>query len=135
MALKLLHLGVLFMFAAAEITCADAAKIHVINALTDPSPIHLSFSIAKDEYYARNEILKQGEKLDLELNTGPDFFGTFRRGEGAQSISIALYLSFRDLSNPNFLGDIYSKAEDDGVSLSYDNKSYGEKYPWVQNQI
>ncbi|KAL1552409.1 endo-1,4-beta-xylanase [Salvia divinorum] len=128
MALKLLHLGIFFMFVAVEITCIDVppTKIHVINALTDPSPIHLSFSIAKDEYYARNEILKQGEKLDLELNTGADFFCNFRRGEGAQSISKALYLSYRDASNPKFLGDIYWKVEDDGVSLSYDNNSYGE---------
>lgn len=137
MALKLLHFGILFMFAALEITWTDAA-IHVINAVTYPSPIFLRISKGKDGNYARNVILKQGEKIDLELRVwGIDIFGEFRRGEGegAQFIKKALYPSHRDrYTDPNskFEGEIYWKVENDGLSLSYDNISYGKKKPWTQ---
>ncbi|XP_047971979.1 endo-1,4-beta-xylanase 5-like [Salvia hispanica] len=71
MALKLLHLVILFIFVSVDITCTNAVgppKVHVINALTDPSPVHLRVTSAKDDDYERNEILKQSESLDLAIN-------------------------------------------------------------------
>ena len=100
MALKLLHLVILFIFVSVDITCTNAVgppKVHVINALTDPSPVHLRVTGAKDDDYERNEILKQSESLDLAINRCGEFFGDFRRGEGEgfQSVSVILYFVAR----------------------------------------
>ncbi|KAL1556072.1 hypothetical protein AAHA92_11738 [Salvia divinorum] len=137
MELKLLCLGILFMLAnVAEIKgSGSTSTVHVINALTDPSPIQLNLAIQRDDHFPRQrlEYLKHDETFDLVIEDIRLYFSCdFKRGEGngAQFVYELLFDPVRDVAATKLQTNIYWKVDDVGVSISYDNKNYGPKDHW-----